>query len=84
MPTHSLKSHQSRRTALQWLVVLGAGPGWHLEASAQAAPWPQRPVRLIVPNAPGSSVDTIGRLAANVKHFAGEFAGTANLLNRCF
>ena len=65
MPTHSLKSHQSRRTALQWLVVLGAGPGWHLEASAQAAPWPQRPVRLIVPNAPGSSVDTIGRLAAN-------------------
>lgn len=26
------------------------------------APWPQRPIKFVVPNAPGSSVDTIGRL----------------------
>jgi tripartite-type tricarboxylate transporter receptor subunit TctC len=30
-------------------------------ARAQAA-WPQKPIKFIVPNAPGSSVDTIGRL----------------------
>jgi tripartite-type tricarboxylate transporter receptor subunit TctC len=30
-------------------------------ALAQGA-WPQRPVRFIIPNAPGSSIDTIGRL----------------------
>ena len=27
-----------------------------------AGNWPQRPVKFIIPNAPGSSVDTIGRL----------------------
>ena len=32
-----------------------------LRASAQGS-FPQRPVRFIVPNAPGSSIDTIGRL----------------------
>ena len=26
-----------------------------------AGNWPQRPVKFIIPNAPGSSVDTIGR-----------------------
>jgi len=31
---------------------------------AQGA-WPERPIRVIVPNAPGSSVDTIGRLLGN-------------------
>ena len=31
---------------------------------AQAAPYPQRPVKFIVPNAPASSVDTIARLVA--------------------
>ena len=30
----------------------------------QAAPYPQRPVKFIVPNAPASSVDTIARLVA--------------------
>lgn len=29
---------------------------------AQGNPWPHRAVRLVIPNAPGSSVDTIGRL----------------------
>lgn len=31
---------------------------------AQAVPYPQRPVKFIVPNAPASSVDTIARLVA--------------------
>jgi tripartite-type tricarboxylate transporter receptor subunit TctC len=30
-----------------------------------AGNWPQRPVKFIIPNAPGSSVDTIGRLLMN-------------------
>ena len=37
---------------------------WPYLASAQA-PYPSRPVKLIVPNAPGSSVDTVGRVVAN-------------------
>jgi len=32
------------------------------DAYAQTAAYPSRPVKLIVPNAPGSSVDTIGRV----------------------
>src|SRR4051812_11921288 len=31
---------------------------------AQAA-WPERPIKVIIPNAPGSSVDTIGRICSN-------------------
>ena len=29
---------------------------------AQTPAWPQRPVKFIVPNAPGSSIDTIARI----------------------
>ena len=35
-------------------------------ALGQAAPYPQRPVKLIVPNAPASSVDTIARIVGNL------------------
>ncbi len=35
-----------------------------LPAPAQTAPYPQRPIKLIVANAPGSSVDVIGRAVA--------------------
>jgi tripartite-type tricarboxylate transporter receptor subunit TctC len=34
-------------------------------AQAQAPSWPQRPVRLVVPLAPGGSVDTVARLIAS-------------------
>ena len=34
-------------------------------AHAQAAVWPQRPVRLVVPLSPGGSVDTVARLIAS-------------------
>ena len=51
-----------RRQGLVWLGAAGLLP---LETFAQTASWPQRPVRFIVPNAAGSSVDTIGRIVAN-------------------
>ncbi len=46
-------------------VLGGSVLSMHVQAQAQAqAPgtWPQKPIKFIVPNAPGSSVDTIGRL----------------------
>ncbi|MEI6550959.1 MAG: tripartite tricarboxylate transporter substrate binding protein [Betaproteobacteria bacterium] len=59
--------HLSRRT------LIAAGFSLFDLATAQAATfplrsagnWPQRPVKFIIPNAPGSSVDTIGRLLMN-------------------
>ncbi len=59
--------HLSRRT------LIAAGLSLFDLATAQAATfplrsagnWPQRPVKFIIPNAPGSSVDTIGRLLMN-------------------
>ena len=43
-------------------------------ARAQGEVWPQRPLRLVIPNAPGSSVDTIGRILA---HALAPLAGQA-------
>jgi tripartite-type tricarboxylate transporter receptor subunit TctC len=48
---------------VSWLALPALAPWLASGASAQA--YPARPIRLIVPNAPGSSVDTIGRLAGN-------------------
>ena len=31
-------------------------------AAAQAPPWPQRPVRVVIPYAPGGGADTVGRI----------------------
>ncbi len=54
-----------RRSALCAAAALALAAWGQSSAWAQSAGYPQRPVKLIVPNAPGSSVDTIGRLFAN-------------------
>lgn len=57
-----LNSDPSRRQLLKGAVLCGASLGALPSLWAQSARYPTRPVRLIVPNAPGSSVDTISRL----------------------
>jgi tripartite-type tricarboxylate transporter receptor subunit TctC len=52
-----------RRTLLAAASAAAGAAAWPACAQTQAqGAWPQRPVKFIVPNAPGSSVDTIGRL----------------------
>ena len=50
----------TRRVLLTSCVLLAASG----RAMAQATSYPQRPIKVIVPNAPASSVDTIARLVA--------------------
>ena len=47
--------------------ILAAATGLSLQALTSLAQtgWPQRPVKLIVPNAPSSSVDTMARILGN-------------------
>lgn len=52
----------SRRALLASLAALAAS----VRALGQPADYPQRPVKLIVPNAPASSVDTITRLVSHL------------------
>lgn len=51
----------------QWMMgcLLGLAVGLHGVAQAQAANWPNRPVRVIVPAPPGSAPDGQVRLIAN-------------------
>jgi tripartite-type tricarboxylate transporter receptor subunit TctC len=51
----------SRRATLTMLAAWAVSPS----ALGQPATFPQRPIRLIVPNAPASSVDTIARLVGH-------------------
>jgi tripartite-type tricarboxylate transporter receptor subunit TctC len=47
------------------LLAASLGLGTAPAASAAASDYPNRPIRLIVPNAAGSSVDTLGRIFAH-------------------
>jgi tripartite-type tricarboxylate transporter receptor subunit TctC len=74
----------SRRWVLHSLSFSATLP---LIAYSQDADFPSRPIKLIVPNAPGSSVDTIGRIlgnqltsAAGFKVFVENKAGAAGAL----
>ena len=45
--------------------VIGVSASVNAIAAESAASYPSRPIRMLVPNAPGSSVDTLGRIMGN-------------------
>jgi tripartite-type tricarboxylate transporter receptor subunit TctC len=61
---HATSSRQLRRLLLQagWLVSMGLLTA--LPAQAQS-PWPTKPIKLVIPFAPGGVTDTSGRIIAD-------------------
>lgn len=71
----------TRRRQVAVLLTCGALGAWAaMPARAQAQDWPQRPIRLIVPYAPGGSSDSLGRMIA--KHLGEAFKQTVVVENR--
>ena len=67
MPSHL---HRIATLAL-CTAMLGTAFSAAAQAMQAAADWPQKPVRLVVPYAPGGTADTLGRLIAN--HLSGAY-----------
>jgi len=55
---------QSLKPLLAILAVTAIGTNAAMAATDPAGNYPQRPIRLMVPNAPGASVDTLSRIVA--------------------
>ena len=60
--------------------MLAALTALALPAHAQPVDWPQKPIRIVVPYAPGGSADTLGRLIA--KHLGDAFRQTVVVENK--
>jgi tripartite-type tricarboxylate transporter receptor subunit TctC len=58
----NIKALLSGGVAVATLATIASGPA--AQAADAAKDYPNRPIRMIVPNAPGSSVDTLGRIFA--------------------
>jgi len=54
----------TRRQWIHWSAAGLAGVGWRSVVHAQSA-WPTKPIRLVVPFAPGGSSEIVARAAAN-------------------
>ena len=54
-----MRKLESLKVILGATLLAGSAGAW---AANAAADYPSRPIRLIVPNAPGSSVDTLSRI----------------------
>jgi tripartite-type tricarboxylate transporter receptor subunit TctC len=78
-----MNTQLTRRRFTQSLSAAALAPAW---AYAQEGEFPARPIKLIVPNAPGSSVDTVGRIvgaqlaAVGYKNFVDNKAGASGAL----
>ncbi len=55
---------QTRRTLITIACAIGVGAVPAVQAQAQAQAWPDKPVRYIVPFAPGGTTDILGRLVS--------------------
>ena len=62
----NLSTHIDRRTLLQHLAGMAAGLSG-LQAHAQGSTWPTKPIKVVVPFAPGGSSEIVARAITLVK-----------------
>ena len=78
-PRPARAGHATRRDVLRHAALLAAGLGAAPFAAADAD-WPQKPIRIVVPYAPGGSSDTLGRAIA--RHLADAFKQSVVVENK--